>query len=104
MLEHFEWNWLGKLWAGVGGIEVLLIGIAAIWIALILLSGDKSEKVMITWIIFALVMLSIFVGFGSLALGAVTWAFWGLEQAAWLTLPALIIPAIAYLLVKLSGR
>lgn len=104
MLEHFEWNWLGKLWAGVGGIEVLLIGIAAIWIALILFSGDKSEKAMISWIIFSLVMLSVFVGFGSLLLGAVTWAYWGREQAFWLTLPALIIPTIAYLFVKLAGR
>ena len=45
-------------------------------------------------------MLSMFVGVGGLLLGAVTWAFWGLEQALWLTMPALIIPLICYLIVK----
>lgn len=103
MLEHFEWNWLGKLWAGVGGIEVLLLGIGAIWILLILLSGDKSEKAMISWILFAMIMLSIFVGLGSLVLGAVTWAFWGLKQALWLMLPTLIVPVVSYLVVKRSS-
>lgn len=102
MLEHFEWNWLGKLWAGVGGIELVLLGVAAIWISLILFSGDKSEKVMIPWIIFSTIMVSIFVGLASLALGAVTWFYWGLEQAFWLTAPALIVPGIAYLVVKKS--
>jgi hypothetical protein len=100
MLKNFEWNWLGKLWVGVGGIEVLLLGIGGIWILLILLSGDKSERVMISWIIFSLIMLSIFIGLGSLLLGAVTWAFWGLEQALWLMMPTLIIPIICYLIVK----
>jgi hypothetical protein len=100
MLENFEWNWLGKLWIGLGGIEVVLLGIGAIWILLILLSGDKAERVMISWIIFSLIMLSIFVGLGGLLLGAVTWAFWGLEQALWLTMPALIVPIICYLIVK----
>lgn len=102
MLKNFEWNWLGKLWVGVGGIELALLGIGVIWILLILLSGDKSERVMISWIIFAMIMLSIFVGLGSLLLGAVTWVFWGLEQALWLTMPALIMPIISYLIVKRS--
>ncbi len=104
MLEHFEWNWLGKLWIGVGDIEALLLGIAAIWIALILLSGDKSERVLVTWIVFAVIMLSIGVGMASLLLGAVTWAYWGPGQAVRLTLPALIVPGMAYLFIRLAGR
>lgn len=104
MLEHFEWNWLGKLWLAVGGFEAVLLAIAAIWIALILLSGDRSEKAMVPWIAFSVIMLSIFVGLASALLGAVTWAYWGLGQAVRLTLPTLIVPGMAYLFVRLAGR
>jgi len=104
MLNNFEWNWLGKLWVGLGSIEVLLLGIAAIWILLILFSGDKAERVMISWILFSLIMLSLFIGLGGLLLGAITWAFWGLEQALWLMTPTLVIPIIWYLAVKRNSN
>lgn len=92
MFEHFEWNWLGILWAGLGGIGVTLAGIAVLLVILLLLTGNRF---LVPWVIVGLMMLSGIVAFASLVLGMVTAAYWGIKDALSLAPPGLLAAGVA---------